>query len=84
MQPADRGAAAADPGLLRSWEYLATGKVATANVLSELKCDHIKTGGCHGLACRVSLMCMQYFSAVQVFNAFSCAPDTLMQVVPRV
>jgi hypothetical protein len=45
VQPVDRGPAAADPGLLRSWQYQATGKVATANVLTELKCEHVKSGG---------------------------------------
>jgi len=55
VQPVDRGPAAADPGLLRSWQYAATGKVATANVLTELKCEHIKSGGPQGViekACR--------------------------------
>lgn len=40
VQPVDRGPAAAE----RTWQYLATGKVAAANVLSELNCEHIKSG----------------------------------------
>ncbi len=47
-QPVDRGPAAAapDPKLLRSWQYQVTGKLATAQVLVDVKAEHIKSGEC--------------------------------------
>ena len=46
VQPVDRGPAPAapDPKLLRSWQYQVTGKLATAQVLVDLKAEHIKSG----------------------------------------
>ncbi|EFJ40311.1 hypothetical protein VOLCADRAFT_84542 [Volvox carteri f. nagariensis] len=51
VQPVDRGPATAapDPKLLRSWQYQATGKLATAQVLVDLKAEHIKSGGPMGM-----------------------------------
>ncbi|KAG2440307.1 hypothetical protein HXX76_004416 [Chlamydomonas incerta] len=50
-QPVDRGPAAAapDPKLLRSWQYQVTGKLATAQVLVDVKAEHIKSGGPTGM-----------------------------------
>lgn len=45
VQPVDRGP---DPRVLRSWQYQVTGKVAAAQVLQELKAEHIKTGTASG------------------------------------
>ncbi|GIL96863.1 hypothetical protein Vretimale_2607 [Volvox reticuliferus] len=51
VQPVDRGPAAAapDPKLLRSWQYQVTGRLATAQVLVDLKAEHIKSGGPVGM-----------------------------------
>ncbi|GLI59190.1 hypothetical protein VaNZ11_001024 [Volvox africanus] len=51
VQPVDRGPAAAapDPKLFRSWQYQVTGKLATAQVLVDLKAEHIKSGGPAGM-----------------------------------
>jgi hypothetical protein len=40
----DRGPAV-DAKLLSSWQFKATGKLATAAVLRDLKVERIKTGG---------------------------------------
>ncbi|GLC37285.1 Mitochondrial 2-oxoadipate and 2-oxoglutarate transporter [Pleodorina starrii] len=51
VQPVDRGPAPAapDPKLLRSWQYQVAGKLATAQVLVDLKTEHIKSGGPMGM-----------------------------------
>jgi len=54
--PVDRGPAGSDMRLLRSWQYKATGKVAAAAVLAELKAAHLHSGGPQGIcakACEV-------------------------------
>ena len=47
--PVDRGPAGSDMRLLRSWQYKATGKVAAAAVLAELKAAHLHSGERHRL-----------------------------------
>lgn len=43
VQPVDRGPAV-DAKLLSSWQFKATGKLATAAVLRDLKVEKIRTG----------------------------------------
>lgn len=60
VQPVDRGPAVVtgpdpavitgpDPGLLRSWQYQVSGKLAVAKVLREIGVEHIKSGGPAGM-----------------------------------
>jgi hypothetical protein len=44
VQPVDRGPSGVDPALLRSWQMKATGKLAAAAVLSDLRAERLRSG----------------------------------------